>query len=69
MPVNIIKEGEKDEMMMTTNLSTQTNKHKKSTTYGVAYPFPGLLQTQQCGEAKPVKLTQTITVLLLQQNI
>jgi hypothetical protein len=69
MPVKIIKKGEKYEMMMTTNLSTQTNEHKRSTTYDVVYLCPGLRKKQQCGRAKPVKLTQTRAVLSLQQNI
>jgi len=63
------KKGEKYEMMMTTNLSTQTNEHKRGTTYDVVYPCPGLRQKQQCGRAEPVKLTQTRAVLSLQQNI
>jgi len=56
-------------MIMTTDLSTQTNKHKHNTTYGVVYPCPGLRQTQQCGEAKPVKLIQNNVIIMTIKHV
>ena len=49
-----------------TNLAELTEHKKKTTTYDVCNPNPGLGQTQKCGGDKPVM--EPVTIFIQLQN-
>jgi len=42
------------------HLPPQIIKHKKTTSFSVGNPGPGLVQEQKCGRVKPVNGTTTL---------